>query len=302
MKRYRPVPYELEILRILNPRMDFSEKEMFDYINAEKGFEGELKFDQLTNTLQGELIILNDLLLKLGNTYFQIDTTIIRQSVLHFFEVKNYEGDYFLESGKLFKMPSKREVKSPFNQLERSESLMRRLLQQNGFNISVEGLIAFVNPEFSLFQAPLDLPVILPSQLNRFMKKLDKQPSRLNEFHRHLAERLISLHQEKCPYTQLPSYDFEQLKKRITCQRCFHFMLPVANGKGFICMKCEYKEGVESAILRQVVEYKLLFPERKITTHDIFVWCGGYVAESTIRKYLKVHYKINGFGRWVYFE
>ncbi|WP_223282617.1 nuclease-related domain-containing protein [Neobacillus kokaensis] len=302
MKRFRAVPYELKVLRVLYPRQDFSEKGMFNYYTAEKGYEGELEFDKLTNTLRGERYILNDLLLKLGNTYFQIDTTVISQSILHFFEVKNYEGDYYLDSGKFYKIPGEKEIKNPFIQLERSESLMRQLLQQNGFKIQVKGFVCFVNPEFSLFQAPRDLPIILPSQLNRFIINMDKQPSKLkNEFHKHLAETLISLHQERSPFTQLPAYDFEHLKKMVTCPRSYHFMKPVG-GKSFVCAKCGYKEGIESVILRHVEEFSLIFPERKITTHAIYVWCGGYIAESTIRKYLKKHYNSIGFGRWVYFE
>lgn len=300
MKRFRPVPYELKVLRVLNSRMILSEKERLDYINAEKGFEGELKFDQLTKKLQGEVFIINDLLLKVGNTYFQIDTTIIFQTALKIFEVKNFEGDHFLESRKFFKFP-KREIKNPFNQLDRNTSLMRQLLQQLGFQIQVESWVTFVNPEFSLFQAPLDLPVILPSQLNRFMKNMDMQPSKLNSVHKRLAEKLISLHHEKSPYTQLPVYDYEQLKKIITCPRCFSFMVLLGRNK-CICPKCSYIEKIDSVVLRSVDDYKLLFPERKITTQGIYLWCGEVVSEKIIRRVLKTYFKEIGFGRWVYFE
>lgn len=301
MKRYRPVPYELKVLRILNPRMVLSEKEMLDYRNAEKGFEGELKFDLLTNRLKEQKIILNDLLLKVGNTYFQIDTIIIFQSTLQLFEVKNYEGDYFFESGKLYKLPSEKEVKNPFIQLERSESLMRQLLQQIGFQIHVEGWVLFINPEFSLFQAPRDLPIILPTQLNRFMKNMGMRPTKLNGLHKSLAERLISLHHEKSPFTQLPLYDFEQLKKLITCPKCFNLMVPMGRNK-CLCSKCSYVEGVDSVVLRSVGEVRLLFPEKRITTQGIYEWCGGIISERTIRRVLKAYFKEMSFGRWVYFE
>lgn len=53
---------ELLIMELLNTRMDY---------------EGEVLFDALTEKLQCECIILNDLLLNINNTNFQIDSLII---------------------------------------------------------------------------------------------------------------------------------------------------------------------------------------------------------------------------------
>lgn len=61
---------ELMTLRYLNRRMVLSEKEKFYYINLEKGFEGEVKFDQLTENLDEERDIINDLLLEVNNSFF----------------------------------------------------------------------------------------------------------------------------------------------------------------------------------------------------------------------------------------
>ena len=59
----------------------------------------------------------------------------------------------------------------------------------------MEAHLVFINPEFALYQTPLDQPIILPNQLNRFMKKLNKTTSKLTSKHTQLAEKLISLHQ-----------------------------------------------------------------------------------------------------------
>ena len=42
---------------------------------------------------------------KINNTTFQIDTLIIISETIYFFEVKNYEGDYYYESDRLYKKP-----------------------------------------------------------------------------------------------------------------------------------------------------------------------------------------------------
>jgi hypothetical protein len=299
-KKPRSVSYELMVLRILNARIDLSEKDKLDLLNLEKGFEGELMFDSLTEKLQEERFILNDLLLKVGNTYFQIDTTIISQATLHFFEVKNYEGDFYYESGLLYKTP-KKEIKDPILQLKKNESLMRQLLQSLKFQIQVEAWVIYINPEFTLFQAPRNLPMILPTQLNRFLKELDMMPSKLSERHKRLAEKLISLHHGKFPFTQLPSYDYSQLKKGVTCSKCHRFVNSVEGNK-CVCVECGHKEEVDSAVIRNVREIRLLFPDRKITTQGVYEWCGGVIPKNTIRRVLKKHFKAVGSGRWLYYE
>ena len=48
LKKGRPIPAELIVLLILNDKMEFSEKEKLHLYNQEKGYEGEVKFDEKT--------------------------------------------------------------------------------------------------------------------------------------------------------------------------------------------------------------------------------------------------------------
>ncbi|MFL6562982.1 MAG: NERD domain-containing protein, partial [Bacillus sp. (in: firmicutes)] len=57
----RTEPVELTMLRFLNRRMKLEEKDKKRYHNLEKGFEGELMFDALTEKLECRSLILNDL-------------------------------------------------------------------------------------------------------------------------------------------------------------------------------------------------------------------------------------------------
>ena len=110
---------ELMAMRDLNTRMELTEKEKFHYLNLEKGYKGEVKFDQLAESLQEERYIINDLLLEVNNSYFQIDTSIISQGVIHLLDIKNFQGDCYLESDKLYSVTTGREYKNPVNQLIR---------------------------------------------------------------------------------------------------------------------------------------------------------------------------------------
>lgn len=170
----RSVPLKLRVLRLLNPRKNFSAEERRHYLNLEKGYQGEVMFDRLTEELKSDRIVINDLCLEVNNTTFQIDTLIISQETIHPFEVKNYEGDYCYESDGFKSLYSKNEINNPLDQLKRSKLLLRQLLQSLGIHISIEGSVVFINPEFTLYQAPINAPIIYSSQLNRFFFNLTR--------------------------------------------------------------------------------------------------------------------------------
>jgi hypothetical protein len=177
----RAEPEELITLRSLNSRAKLKEKERFHYFTVEKGFEGELQFDLLAESIPEERLIINDLMLEVNNSYFQIDTLILSQGVIHLLEIKNFEGDCYLESDKLFSVTTGRELMNPVTQLKRSATLFRQLLQNLKQDYPVKAFVIFINPEFTLYQAPLDQPIILPTQINRFLRDLSATPSTLNE-------------------------------------------------------------------------------------------------------------------------
>jgi hypothetical protein len=293
---------ELLILRYLNIRMELSEKEKFHYLNLEKGFQGELIFDDiLAKDLQEERYIINDLLLEINNSYFQIDNLIISQGVIHLLDVKYFNGDYYIKSDKLYAVATDREYKNPVDQLKRCATLFRQLLQNLKQNYLVESYVIFINPEFTLYQAPLDQPIIFPTQVNRFLKDLNQSSSKLDDGHFKLAKKLLSLHQPKNPYTKLPQYAYEQLQKGVYCYKCNSYLVSKKN-YDLICRTCGGQEKIELAILRSVKEFRLLFPDRKITTQVISDWCRIDFNRKTICRVLKKHFKVFGNTSNTYFE
>lgn len=213
---------ELMLFRSLHLRMKLSEKDVNYYFYLEKGFEGELQFDKFCEIFSNEYLILNDLLFEVNSTTFQIDSLLISQNAIFLFEVKNYDGDYYIEGDEWYSIFQK-EIKNPVRQLKRSESLFRRLLQDLGISYSIESYVVFVNPGFLLYQAPMNLPIIFPNQINRFLDKLNTKPRNLTNKHTKLAEKLVSMHVSESPYTKVPDYSYEQFEKGITCGECRSF-------------------------------------------------------------------------------
>ncbi|GLB59644.1 nuclease-related domain-containing protein [Cytobacillus sp. NCCP-133] len=139
---------ELKIFRYLYRRLKLSEKDVNRFWNLEKGFSGELQFDRMLQEGPSDWIILNGLLLESNNTMFQIDTLLIAGGTIYVFEVKNYEGDYYIENERWYSLLSKSEIKNPLLQLQRSETLLRGLLKELGFNLIIKSHLVFINPCF----------------------------------------------------------------------------------------------------------------------------------------------------------
>jgi hypothetical protein len=280
--------------------MDLSADDGRRYLKLEKGYEGEVLFDQQTVKLRNDFFVINDLCLEFNNSYFQIDTLIGAQDTIYPFEVKNFEGDYLYDADK-FLTAAGQELQNPLDQLKRSNTLLHQLLRSMGFQLPLEGHVVFINPAFTLYQAPLNKPFIFPTQLDRFMEKLDQKPSNLNNRQLKLGEKLVSMHQPKSPYTRFPSYNYHQLKKDIICSICFSPMIPCSENR-LLCKKCGCVEHADAAILRSVEEVKLLFHDIKITTHLIYEWCGVIDSKKKIRRVLNENYRMMGNYRWAYFE
>jgi hypothetical protein len=280
--------------------MELTEKDKLHLTNQEKGYEGEVKFDALTAGLENENLILNDLLLEVGESLFQIDTLIIFSGVIHLIDVKTFEGEYYYDEEGLFKTKTGSEKKDPMLQLKRCHSLFRQLLQKHGFNYPTEAHLVYINPEFTLFLQTQNPQIILPTQIISFIKKLKMIPSRLNERHSKLAYLLVSLHLTENPYKRLPKYDYDMLKKQLTCCNCHSFSITVYRSK-ITCNQCGCEEGVEAAVLRSVGELRVLFPGIKITTNLVHEWCGVIGPKKKIRKILLKKFVLMGHGRYSYF-
>ena len=292
---------EIKIFRILDNRMTLPSKEKQIYSNLEKGFKGEVMFDQFTEGLdKSKFLILNDLLLETNSTNFQIDSFIISQGTHFPCEVKNFEGDFYYKSDQFFAV-NNTEIQNPLDQIKRSDTLLRQFLQKKKYSTSIKSNVFFVNPAFTLYQAPLDKPVIYPTQLTKYFEEFNARTSILNDDHYKLAEDLVKEHKHFSPYTRLPPYDYHQMKKGTCCMMCHSFKVSF-DGTILVCLSCGCVETVEDAILRAVRELQLLFPDIKITTNLILEWCQVIESRKQIRRILKEHYQIMGSRHSTYYK
>ncbi|WP_188207887.1 nuclease-related domain-containing protein [Alkalibacillus aidingensis] len=296
----RSKPTELKILESLHDRMDLSTKDKHYFRKLKRGYEGEVLFDSFTAKLQSDCLILNDLLFKSNNTTFQIDSLIIKPTSIYLYEIKNLEGDYYYDSDQFFKKP-RYEITNPLHQIACSQSLFQHLLLQQGFKNNIDASVVFINPTFTLYQAPLNQPLIFPTQVKRHLTELDSSSTTLNNYHKRLADKLISLHITESPVKNIPDYEYNQLRKGMKCPCCGSFEVYV-EGRRCICSKCTHAEFASTAIIRSTEELMLLFPNMRITTSIIHDWCQVIDSEKRVRRVLDQHLVKVGTNRWAYYQ
>ncbi|QVY63495.1 nuclease-related domain-containing protein [Cytobacillus gottheilii] len=289
-------PKELRIHQHLNSRMELSEKEIQQYRNLEKGYEGEVVFSELLEPLGENGTLLFDLLLEQNQTLFQIDASLLLNNEVYLFEVKNYCGDFYMD-GEILRTISGNEVKSPIIQVKRSESLMRRLLSDMGGSaVKLHYYIVFVNPEFTLYQAPPSLKAIFPTQINRFIGKLKSQPAQISTKQEKLAEKLMERHIDNSPYRRLPEYDYGKLGKGVVCLGRGSLETVINHRNQVKCIKCGKTENHDESILRSIDEYMLLFPNELVTTSTILDWCSIFSIKA-IRRVLNKYFTVVRSGK-----
>ncbi|MCM3666115.1 NERD domain-containing protein [Mesobacillus subterraneus] len=294
-------PIVLTKLRILKKRMKLTEEENRYFHSLDKGYKGEVQFDLLTEKLTTSCLILNELLFEVEKTTFQIDTLIIFAETMYVFEIKHNSGDYIYKADGLTSITKDTVIKNPLDQLNRSKILFKKLLSKIGYNLPFKAYVVFNNPEFTLYQTPPDLPFIFPTQLKRLFNELNSQQGKINTGHKKLASKLVELHQTDSSFNKSPQFDYNQLKKGITCNECDSFSVTVTH-KYLDCNACGSKEVVETAVMRNVREFIILFPERKVTTQAIYEWCVVIKNSKRIRRILVKHLEIEGSRKWTSYK
>lgn len=293
-------PLHLVTAEFLSKRMTLSSKQNKDLRKWQKGYEGELRFDQHTQPFESDSLILHDLLLKSNSTTFQIDTLMITPEKVRFFEVKNHEGDHLYEEDKFHRLP-KSPILNPLHQLQRAESLLTQLLSQLGYSIPVEGHLIFVNPHFTLYQAPINHSVIFPTQINSFLDKIRLSRTQITDYERRIADALLAQHDPNPQHPDMPTYAFDSLNKGIYCSKCSSFSI-VLKGYFIYCKRCGSKEKFDATVLRMIHEMRTLFPSIKVTTTRIYHWCGEIGSPKRFRHVLHKHFVKKSQSKWTYFE
>ncbi|MCD8510222.1 MAG: NERD domain-containing protein, partial [Bacillus sp. (in: Bacteria)] len=293
------------VRRALFCRDGLDENQRRYYLNLENGYKGECIFDEYVKALPDDWLILNDLTLEHNNTTVQIDSLLASSKNLYLIDTKYLENDYFFnkEDERFYPCHYNGDGKDYLMQLRRCESNFRTILTSAGLHhFTVISRLVFVHPAFSLYELPREHPaVVLPTQINRFIDNIKKQPAGISSAHRKLADHLLTKCVSKKNFDTAPDYTYEGLKKGLFCGGCLSEMVG-DSWYSVKCRKCGCEEKIDDAVLRAIEDYILLFPERPLTTVDIWDWCGGWMSDHIIRRILKTNFQVVGWGKYAIYK
>lgn len=107
---------------------------------------------------------------------------------------------------------------------------------------------------------------------------------------------LWTTHITDCLYNQ-----YENLNKGILCGSCGSFNTLISKRLFIVCNKCGKKERLESALLLCLEEFRLLFPNEKLTTKKLLDWCKIISSDKQVRRVLVENFEHVGWGKSSYF-
>src|SRR5699024_2332506 len=163
--------------------------------------------------LRKEYIVLYGILLEQNGSHFQIVCLIICEAQLYLIEIKHFHGDYYFQDNDLYAVKSRKRMKNPFYQNQRCEDLLRDFLLKHELSYHIHSYIVFNHPAFTLYHAPIQSNMILPTQIHRFVKKLNRQAVRITHREKLLAQTFYREHIEKIPLKNYPCIIMKSSKK-----------------------------------------------------------------------------------------
>lgn len=302
IKKQRRKSYQQFVLEILDKRMRLPGKEKHHLLNIQKGFAGELKLDSIMmKILEVDGILLNDLMFTNKGSTFQVDSFLITGVGNYLLEVKNYEGNFQFKNGN-FLTYSEEQLTNPLTKVSTTGTKMSHLLKSWNFKPSFTPKLVFINPLCMIYNAPIDNTIVYPSQITRFFSKLNQQPFPLAESDYDLADKLLSEHQSEAAFSRkMPAYTFEALEKTMWCLQCHAKKLSWTQ-RSCRCDTCGYKSTVDEIFISHAEEFKLLFPDMKMTTNVLYQWTGKLVSVHQIQRILNKYYKKMGLTRGSFYK
>ncbi|GGH54164.1 hypothetical protein GCM10007358_14260 [Phocicoccus schoeneichii] len=290
-------------LEVLKRRMNFSDFHQEMLYKNKVGFLGEKKFhERLKRELNSDVIQLYDVKLRAGESECQIDCLLIFQYECVILELKNYGGNFVMRNNDWFLISGK-QIDNPVNQLQRQRVRLEKFFEENKINLKINQKLVFINPKFVLYEAKRDFNVIMPGQIDWLIEELNRIPCRVYEHQQKIVDTIQTKSLKKSRYETDLDYEYDRLFKGITCVTCESFVefdFDVSRKK-VQCPKCGESELVDAAVLRNIKDYIILFPEEQLTVGRMLDWMGFILSKQQIRRILNKYGAKQGSGRKTYY-
>ncbi|MFO8068447.1 MAG: nuclease-related domain-containing protein [Alkalibacterium sp.] len=286
-KIVRQKSYQLQYLESLNTRIQLAYTQQQYLLNLKKGYEGEKQFDErIEEYFRNEVTVMSDLLVSYNGSTAQIDTLLAIGETFYLYEIKNYEGEYQKLPGQLRKLNGQ-EFICPSIQLNRAKKVLEQIINQWDEAIEIKPYVVFTNPSFTLFDAKISDPFILPTQINKHLEKLKNRNTKLSKAPVNIVNKLQSEQLSNERYRDTShEFKYEDMKKGITCRDCQSYNVHLSQRQA-ICKECGVVQSIDNVISNHIKEISRLFPDMTITTSLVNDWVNNRVSVRRIRSYVK---------------
>lgn len=288
--KQRQKPWILCVYEALAKRMKLGAGDQYYLLNRDGGFRGECGLDVLTDALDSRCLVLNDLQLRHDGSSIQIDTLVICPDKLVVYETKNHKGDH-LWGPLTFRKPSGATMENPSFQLKRTMARLEVLLTDLKIVMPIEGFVVFINPEFNLLSDQKIEEYLLHGQIPRHFQNFRVRGA-IGPDQQRLADSLIRMHNPRFYAEELPAIDYGKLRKELFCLDCGS-AVRLDGIKSVYCPVCKKRGRTTKTILYNIEEFRLLFPDAKVTTPRMAEWC-GMDNKDRIYRVLRKNYKAVG--------
>lgn len=256
----------------------------------------------------------------------ECDVLLVTHSRIVNLNAKYYRGDFKFAQGKAY-FGDKELRSNPLAVFQTSMDRLRELVRRVGLNVPVEGMLVFMNPDYSVTVDESALfPCLARSQVKRVLKELQRDSARavgngragarvdMDDFGGSLGgsfggaggldiqwtgSRLMTLKSEsKYGPPRVNDTHLSRLVRGLVCPKCGGRHLAVSQ-RSVVCPCRHYTVTKAEATCHAIEEYCILFHDAPLVTAAEIDWfLAGGVPRKTITRQLSTHYKLNSRGKY----
>ncbi|MCC3356986.1 NERD domain-containing protein [Bacillus sp. REN16] len=271
IKKARTIPIEILILvaliRRLRPDHPKIPQIQVELAKRKKGYRGELSLNYYFDLIDTpEILILHDIRLPYGKSYFQIDTLMITPHFILILEIKNIAGTLYFEdeSNQMIRTFNNEEegMTNPILQARRHTRQLTNWLKRRKLPILPIEFLVIISDSKTIIKS--SRPSIftkvmhsanLPFTFEKIEKRHTKETLTMKEM-RKIAGTIEKHHTPKKP-DLIARFSIRQseIRNGVHCPKCF--ALPIDRKKGhWYCENCDTKS--KNAFNQTIEDYALL--------------------------------------------
>lgn len=298
-------PKKLETLQELGKRKALPEELDNERIRLETGRQGEQKVLSYLQQFGSEhWHVLPNLWLDYFGK-FECDLLLLTTAGIYPFEIKNYTGQFEFKKSQCL-INGKKVGHNAIAQAQKVFINIKNILTDASVPVNIQGAAIFIGPHNEvLIHDPIeDIDIVRANQLRNYIWKIVQEERHYQGKPVDLQKilQVLKTYETENPFGQdnIPEEIKARAHKGIHCSHCGNFNLNT--NLSYISCSCGMHEPRENAIVRTICEYGVIHHNKELTIAELVDFFDGEISRSTIRKYLKKHFKQIGNSKNVQYK